>query len=265
MPRLKLLLLSLIIGLPFFFLLPGKVLAIDCQIANWDPNTRSLQVCVGGFSSPTALRAASADFYCLDNSNPGPGLCTGVSGGVYSLSSSPDDQIAQDSSGKYYTCLTGQGLSRGIGEIEVRFTSPSGNCTTASINTVPADWDPVTEGTIFSGEPGRSGTRPVAVPVNLQGDCADGEINTAIGCIPVKPAGFFAAIIPLALGLGGALALLLMLYGFFILTTSAGIPDKVKAGQEIITSAVGGLIFIIFSVILLNLIGIKILGIPGLE
>ena len=44
----------------------------------------------------------------------------------------------------------------------------------------------------------------------------------------------------------------------------SGIPDKVKAGQEIITSAVGGLLFIIFAVVMMNLIGVKILNIPGL-
>ena len=55
-----------------------------------------------------------------------------------------------------------------------------------------------------------------------------------------------------------------MLYGVFIVTTSAGIPDKLKEGSEIITSAIAGLIFVLLSVFLLNLIGINILGLPGL-
>jgi len=94
-------------------------------------------------------------------------------------------------------------------------------------------------------------------------------IDTALGCIStsVDATGdsFFGSIIKIAVGLGGGLALLLMLYGVFIVTTSAGIPDKLKEGQEVITSAVSGLIFIILSVFLLNLIGINILGIPGLN
>lgn len=105
--------------------------------------------------------------------------------------------------------------------------------------------------------------------VTPRGNCGTNEIDTAIGCIStsVDTTGnsFFGSIIKIAVGLGGGLALLLMLYGVFIVTTSAGIPDKLKEGQEVITSAVSGLIFIILSVFLLNLIGINILGIPGLN
>jgi hypothetical protein len=102
---------------------------------------------------------------------------------------------------------------------------------------------------------------------NINGD----EIavyETAIGCISTSAdgsGGFFEAILRLFVGLGGGLALILMLYGVFIVTTSAGIPDKLKEGSEIITSAIAGLIFILLSVFLLNLIGINILGLPGLS
>lgn len=97
--------------------------------------------------------------------------------------------------------------------------------------------------------------------------CGSDEIETAIGCISTKAdasGGFFSSIIRIAVGLGGGLALVLMLYGVFIVTTSAGIPDKLKEGGEIITSAVAGLVFVLLSVFLLNLIGINILGLPGL-
>ncbi|MBI3954721.1 hypothetical protein HY333_01620 [Candidatus Collierbacteria bacterium] len=96
----------------------------------------------------------------------------------------------------------------------------------------------------------------------------DGEwgVNTAIGCIStdIKSGGFVTSLLKLAVGLGGGIALLLILYGIFIVTTSAGIPDKLKEGKEVITSALAGLIFIILSIFLMNLIGVKILSIPGL-
>lgn len=99
--------------------------------------------------------------------------------------------------------------------------------------------------------------------------CQNGEeIETAIGIICTSADasdGFFSSIIKIAVGLGGGLALILMLYGVFIVTTSAGIPDKLKEGGEIITSAVAGLIFVLLSVFLLNFIGINILGLPGLN
>jgi hypothetical protein len=93
----------------------------------------------------------------------------------------------------------------------------------------------------------------------------DKGIETALGCIStdVESGGFVGSFLELAIGLGGGIALLLILYGTFIVTTSAGNPDKLKEGKEIISSAVSGLVFIILSIVLLNLIGVKILAIPG--
>ncbi len=107
---------------------------------------------------------------------------------------------------------------------------------------------------------------PYCTP-STPGAIANSGIETAIGCISTSAdgaGGFFESIIKVAVGLGGGLALILMLYGVFIVTTSAGIPDKLKEGSEIITSTIAGLIFILLSVFLLNLIGINILGLPGL-
>jgi len=102
--------------------------------------------------------------------------------------------------------------------------------------------------------------------VSIHKGCNKDEINTAIGCISTdaEKGGFVGSILGIAIGLGGGIALLLMLYGIFLITTSAGIPDKLNQGKEIIESAIGGLLFIILSIVLLNLIGVKILAIPGL-
>ena len=104
-----------------------------------------------------------------------------------------------------------------------------------------------------------------ALAASPQGSCAKDEINTALGCIStnVETGGFVGSFLELAIGLGGGIALLLILYGTFIVTTSAGNPDKLKEGKELISSAISGLIFIILSIVLLNLIGVKILSIPG--
>lgn len=109
---------------------------------------------------------------------------------------------------------------------------------------------------------------PALDPYCTPGNPASG-INTALGCISTKAepgsGSFFESLIKIAVGLGGGLALVLMLYGVFIVTTSAGMPDKLKEGSDVITSAITGLIFIILSVFLLNFIGINILGLPGLS
>jgi len=101
---------------------------------------------------------------------------------------------------------------------------------------------------------------------DIKGKCADNEVQTAIGCIStdIGSGGIITSLLRLSVGIGGGMALLLMLYGTFIITTSAGIPDKLKAGKEIISSAIIGLIFIILSVVLMEIIGVSILGLPGL-
>lgn len=88
-------------------------------------------------------------------------------------------------------------------------------------------------------------------------------IWTAIGCIPATPNGFVQRILPFAIGIGGGIAFLLMLFGGLQIMTSAGNPEKLNAGRELVTSAIVGLLLIIFSVFLLKLIGADILGIPG--
>jgi len=92
------------------------------------------------------------------------------------------------------------------------------------------------------------------------------QINTALGCIPIDtPTNFVGWLLPNMIGVVGGIAFLLMLYGGFIIITSSGDPEKVKAGQETITSAIAGLLFAIFSLFLLRLIGVDILRIPGIN
>lgn len=89
-------------------------------------------------------------------------------------------------------------------------------------------------------------------------------IITAIGCIPINNPNelikwFLGKIVFVASGI----AFLLMSLGTFQVLTSAGSPEKMKAGSELITSALSGLLFVILSVFLLKLIGVDILQIPG--
>ena len=94
--------------------------------------------------------------------------------------------------------------------------------------------------------------------------CRDNDsIETAIGCIRTSPAGFTKDVLGFMLGIGGGLAFLMMLLGAFQMLTSAGNPDTLNAGRERLTSAIIGLLIIIFAVLLLQIIGVGILNIPG--
>jgi hypothetical protein len=71
---------------------------------------------------------------------------------------------------------------------------------------------------------------------------------------------FLSDILRWAVGIGGGIAFLLILYAGFMIMTASGNPERLKAGQELLTSAISGLILLIFSVFILKFIGIDILG-----
>ncbi len=88
-------------------------------------------------------------------------------------------------------------------------------------------------------------------------------VLTAIGCIPNQPQLLVQSLLKVVLLMSGGIALLLMGFGAIGMITSAGNPEALKAAQGRFTSAIIGLLFIIFSVLLLQIIGADILSIPG--
>lgn len=99
------------------------------------------------------------------------------------------------------------------------------------------------------------------------GSCTIDEIDTAIGCIPVlnEATGqedFIIYVVRWSMGIAGGIAFLLILLAGFQIMTSQGNPERLKAGQELLTSAIAGLILLIFSVFILEFIGVRILGLP---
>jgi len=94
----------------------------------------------------------------------------------------------------------------------------------------------------------------------------DGGAWTAVGCIGRggEPGDFIQWMISLGTGVGGGIAFLLILVSGFQTIVSAGNPEKLHAAKELMTAAISGLLLIIFSVLLLKIIGIDILQIPGL-
>lgn len=67
----------------------------------------------------------------------------------------------------------------------------------------------------------------------------------------------------LIVSVAGGLALLLMLFGAFTMSTASSNPEKFKTGQETFTSAIVGLFFILVSALVLQFIGVNILQLPG--
>lgn len=117
---------------------------------------------------------------------------------------------------------------------------------------------------------------PTPVPVGVMNICSfvsDGNcascfagagVYTPFGCIQTNLQSFIQQILQIAIGLGGGIAFLMIIFGGFTILTSSGNPEKLNSGKEIITSAIAGLLLIVFSVLILKIIGVDIFNIPGL-
>jgi hypothetical protein len=88
-------------------------------------------------------------------------------------------------------------------------------------------------------------------------------INTAIGCIPIgSQGGLIGFVLSWAIGIGGGIAFILIVSAGFLILTSGGNPQRLQSGKELLTSAISGLLLLIFSIFILRIIGVDILKIP---
>jgi len=86
---------------------------------------------------------------------------------------------------------------------------------------------------------------------------------TVFGCLSTEPAAFVKSLLGIIFAVSGGIAFLAFLGGSAIVLTSAGDPEKLQSGKDTITSAVFGILLILFSVFLLRVVGYDILQIPG--
>ncbi len=91
------------------------------------------------------------------------------------------------------------------------------------------------------------------------------KCQTAIGEISTSPGGFIKSVLVLILSLSGGIIILLIIMNGYKLMISQGDPEKVKEARESITSAIAGLLLIIFSIVILQFITVDVLHLPGFE
>lgn len=92
------------------------------------------------------------------------------------------------------------------------------------------------------------------------------HIWTAIGCLPTDFTSLIGNyIFSTGLKIAGGLAFLYFIYGAFIILTSAGNAEQLEEAKQIIVSSLSGLLLIIFSIFLLRVIGVDVLGLPGFK
>ncbi|MBI2326981.1 hypothetical protein HYU92_01570 [Candidatus Curtissbacteria bacterium] len=84
--------------------------------------------------------------------------------------------------------------------------------------------------------------------------------ETALGDIPVEAQKFATTILRIGIGLAGGIALIIMVIGSIRVLTSSGDQQKLAGGRDMIVGALAGLLFLIFSVLILRFIGFSIIG-----
>lgn len=230
-----------------FFVSSKPVFAQSCEVNLTRPFVRggTNNICIGGFNNEQELRSYRLDVWCerasltIDPNSP-TFLCRSTTGRLQSVDLSSVTQIGAGSGGTVFTCFDLVGIEPRVHQVTFNVVNKSSGQTSCS-----------TGGFVYN-----------------EGDqaCPNGICDTALG--PINTRNFSESLkqfFTIAIGIGGGLALLLMAYGVFIITTSAGIPDKVNEGKNIITAAAGGLIFIVLSVVVFRIVGVDILGIPGIQ
>ncbi|RJR15736.1 hypothetical protein C4579_01505 [Candidatus Microgenomates bacterium] len=114
----------------------------------------------------------------------------------------------------------------------------------------------------FSGETDSDGDGITEGPC---GDCVrNNGVLTAFGCIPANPQDVVERLLQIAIAIAGGIAFLMICYAGITLMLAGSNPEQLNHGKEILLSAISGLFLIIFSVVILRIIGVDILQIPGL-
>lgn len=113
---------------------------------------------------------------------------------------------------------------------------------------------------------------PSYVDRDFLGKCPDEEnqsgdkciaVKTAVGSISTDPAEFTQRIFSLVLGIAGGIALILIIISGYRMMASQGNPEALTAARGQLISTIVGLLFIILSFVILQVIGVDILKIPG--
>lgn len=84
-----------------------------------------------------------------------------------------------------------------------------------------------------------------------------------LGVVATEPTAFLKSLLSVILGLAGVIIIVIFVLNGYKLMTSAGDKQKIAEARERITSAIIGLVFVLFALIILQFITVDILQLPG--
>lgn len=104
---------------------------------------------------------------------------------------------------------------------------------------------------------------PPCYAMGGNGGCA--TVRTGLGDIGTNFSDTVSSLFLILLGFAGAVAVILIIFSGYNMMLSEGNAEKVKSARETLTAAIAGLLFILFSGAILQIIGVDILKIPGFK
>jgi hypothetical protein len=93
--------------------------------------------------------------------------------------------------------------------------------------------------------------------------CTGTSCSTAVGDVPINVGGFVQKLFAVILGISGGIAVILIIISGYKFMASRGNPEQLQGAREQLTAAIVGLLFIILSLVILQIIGVNILKLPG--
>jgi len=95
--------------------------------------------------------------------------------------------------------------------------------------------------------------------------CAQGGgLWTSLGCFSGNLSEFISQkILGTGVGIAGGISLLCIMFAAFQMQTSSGNAEKIKKAQELLTNCITGLMIIVFSILILKIIGVDVLRLPN--
>jgi hypothetical protein len=198
------------------------------------------------FASQSGGLRAPGNSFTFSISDEGSSFCRQNAKDIFALRSNKgcsdfvtldgsNNTLSADSEGSYSDCVKClYGDSALVGELNPRLTVTQG--------TQPTETSPITPY-----------NEPLATPIS-------GRLYTDLGgCINASSTGSVVnTIVRVALGVMGGIVILRIIQG--ALTMQKGDPEGFQEGRDVITSALIGLLLLIFSAAMLNFLGINILG-----
>lgn len=227
------------------------------QSSTFSCGSGSSQTCCVPTTAPSCTGAPN-NGTCVPSSNPN--LCSGKyvqntdcsSGNVCCVATPVCDQGIC----RTYSSID---INNGCGKVE----SPGEWCNTAK-----------TQICCYPGSNGGGGGVPLPNPDcgfpncnQTQGSftlqCNGTSCDTALGPISTNVKGLVTSLFKVILSLIGAIAIILIIISGYRLMASQGNPEKIQGAREQLTAAIVGLMFVIFSFVILQIIGVNLLALPG--